>query len=83
MSDRYVCWEPASEGDPGVSPSPGQIVENAYDVEDAAAEYAEREWGNTDPYETTTVNVRDSNGMVHAVEVTVEYEPTFSGRLKP
>lgn len=83
MSEHYVCWDPDMEDDPGLNPPASNIIETAYDAEAAAAEYAEREWDNGDPYDSATFSVRDQSGIVHVVEVTVDYSPNFYGSRKP
>jgi hypothetical protein len=82
MSEQFVCWEPANEEEPGDNPASRNVVE-AFGVEWAAEEYAEKEWWNTDPYEETTIHVRDTQGKVYVVKIMVEYEPTFSGSVQP
>ena len=81
MAEAFVCWDDESEDDPGVSPPARNCVE-AFSVEWAAEEFAERTFGDSDPVESMTIHVRDTDAKVHVVDIVVEYEPTFSGTVR-
>lgn len=81
MTECFVCWDPEQEDEPtGDAASRNAVY--AHDVELAAETYAEAEWGNVDPYEETTIHVRDASGGLHVVNIEVDYSPSFYGTVK-
>jgi hypothetical protein len=73
----FVCWGPDYEDDPGEAAPDGNRPRDVLSVEGAAEAYAERLYDDGDPFEEVVVMVRDIDGIVHRVKVTVSWSPTF------
>jgi hypothetical protein len=79
----FVCWRKDNEDDPGAEPPRRNRVLDVLSVEGAAEQYAERVHADCDYFEEAIIMVRDPEGQVHTVTVTVEYSPTFYAEVQP
>jgi hypothetical protein len=77
VRSHFVCWDPDGQDDPGDDAPERNKIAGVLCVEGAAEVYAERLHGDGDPFDEVVVMVRDLDGLIHRVMVTVDWSPEF------
>jgi len=76
--EAFRCWDESNTDEDGAE------VYEAYGAVHAAEIFAADEWSNSGGEGTNSfeAHVRCPDGTLHVFTITVEFEPTFSARLK-